>query len=306
MRVLITGGAGFLGSHLCDYFIKKDYEVIAVDNLITGDVNNIKHLIGNSLFSFIEQDIVKDFYVDEPLDYILNFASPASPVDYLNFPVETLRVGSIGTQNMLDLAKEKNARFIQASTSEVYGDPTLSPQPENYWGNVNPVGVRAVYDEAKRYAEAIIMAYHRYYKVNTGIVRIFNTYGPRMRKKDGRAVPQFIGQALEGKPITVYGDGSQTRSFCYVSDLVEGIYRLAISDIHEPINIGNPEEFTLLQLANVIKEITGAKSEIVFESLPEDDPKQRRPDITKAKTLLQWETKTNLRNGLRIIVEDLK
>lgn len=303
MRVLITGGAGFLGSHLCDYFLEKDFEVVCVDNFITGMPDNIKHLSGNPSFTFVEQDIIDKFTVDGPLDYVLNFASPASPVDYMEHPIETLRVGSLGTQNMLELAKEKNARFLQASTSEVYGDPDVSPQTEGYLGNVNPIGVRAVYDEAKRYGEAITMAFHRYFDVNTGIVRIFNTYGPRMRQNDGRAVPQFISQALEGKPITVYGDGSQTRSFCYVSDLVEGIYRLAISDHHQPVNIGNPDEFTLLELAKIIVDITGAKSEIVFEPLPEDDPKQRRPDITKAKKLLGWKPEFQLVEGIKKTID---
>lgn len=303
MRVLITGGAGFLGSHLCDYFLEKDFDVVCVDNFITGRPDNIKHLSGNPSFTFVEQDIIDKFTVDGPLDYVLNFASPASPVDYMDHPIETLRVGSLGTQNMLELAKEKNARFLQASTSEVYGDPDVSPQTEGYLGNVNPIGVRAVYDEAKRYGEAITMAFHRYFDVNTGIVRIFNTYGPRMRQNDGRAVPQFIGQALEGKPITVYGDGSQTRSFCYVSDLIEGIYRLAISDHHQPVNIGNSDEFTLLELAEIIVDITGAKSEIVFEPLPEDDPKQRRPDISKAKALLDWSPEVSLIDGLKKIVK---
>lgn len=298
MRVVITGGAGFLGSYLCDYFINEGYKVVCVDNLITGDPKNIEHLTGSSDFIFLEHNVTEYLEIDYPIDYVLHFASPASPADYLKYPIQTLKVGALGTHKMLGLAKEKKARFLLASTSEVYGDPLVSPQSEDYWGNVNPIGPRGVYDEAKRYAEAITMAYHRYHGLNTGIARIFNTYGPRMRKNDGRAIPQFINQALEGKPVTVYGDGSQTRSFCYISDMMDGLYRLAVSGANEPVNIGNPKEFTLLDLAKKIKDLTGSKSEIVFEELPEDDPKQRKPDIKKAQQLLGWQPKVSLDEGL--------
>ncbi len=280
MRVLITGGAGFLGSHLCDRFLAEGYEVVAVDNFITGSPDNIAHLIGHPGFRFVHHDVTSFIYVEGPLDGVLHFASPASPVDYLEQPIPTLKVGSLGTHKALGLAKAKNARFLIASTSEVYGDPQVHPQPETYWGHVNPVGPRGVYDEAKRFAEAMTMAYHRFHGVQTRIVRIFNTYGPRMRPGDGRVVSNFIVQALRGEPISIYGEGTQTRSFCYVDDLVEGIYRLYHSDRVDPTNIGNPNEFTMLELAELVLEVTGAKSEIVHEPLPVDDPTQRRPDIS--------------------------
>lgn len=297
-RVLITGGAGFLGSHLCDKFIGNGYDVICMDNLITGSPDNIAHLMGNARFRFIHHDVTEYMYVDGHLDAILHFASPASPLDYLRYPIQTLKVGSLGTHKALGLAKAKKARFLIASTSEVYGDPLVHPQQEEYWGNVNPVGSRGVYDEAKRFSEAITMAYHRYHGLDTRIVRIFNTYGPKMRIEDGRAIPAFMSQALLGEPITVFGDGSQTRSVCYVDDLVEGIFRLLLSGENNPVNIGNPDEISMLDLAKEIIEISGSSSEIIFKSLPEDDPKVRQPDITKAKHILGWEPKVQRREGL--------
>ncbi len=299
MRIVITGGAGFIGSHLCDYLTEKGHEVICIDNLLTGKAENIVHLIGNSKFRFIKHNVSDYIYVDGNVDCVLHFASPASPFDYLEFPIQTLKVGSLGTLNSLGLAKAKKARFLLASTSEVYGDPQIHPQREDYWGHVNPVGPRGVYDEAKRFAEAMTMAYHRYHQVDTRIVRIFNTYGPRMRIKDGRSLPNFMCQALSGEDITVFGNGSQTRSFCYVSDLVEGIYRLLLSDEHEPVNMGNPAEITILQLAKEMLALTGSKSQIVFKPLPEDDPKIRQPDISKAKRILGWEPKVSREEGLR-------
>ena len=305
-RILITGGAGFLGSHLCDRFIAEGNEVICMDNLITGSTDNIAHLLGNEKFKFIHHDVTNYIYISGELDYILHFASPASPIDYLKLPIQTLKVGSLGTHNTLGLAKAKNARFLLASTSETYGDPAIHPQPETYWGNVNPVGYRGVYDEAKRFAEAMTMAYHRYHNVQTRIVRIFNTYGPRMRLVDGRAIPNFITQALRNEAVTVYGNGQQTRSVCYVDDLIEGIYRLLLSDEIEPVNIGNPDELTMLDLAKEIIALTNSKSEIIFEELPSDDPKVRQPDITKAKTLLNWEPKINRLAGLKSTIEDFR
>jgi dTDP-glucose 4,6-dehydratase len=297
-RILITGGAGFLGSHLCDKFIGKGYEVICMDNLITGSTDNIAHLIGNDHFRFIHHDVTEYMYIDGELDAILHFASPASPVDYLRYPIQTLKVGSLGTHKALGLAKAKKARFLLASTSEVYGDPLIHPQEESYWGNVNPVGIRGVYDEAKRFAEAMTMAYHRYHGLETRIVRIFNTYGPRMRIEDGRAIPAFMSQALRGEELTVFGDGSQTRSVCYVDDLVEGIYQLLLSDESDPVNIGNPDELSMLELAKEILEISGSSSTIVYKDLPQDDPKVRQPDITRAQTLLKWQPKVQRREGL--------
>ncbi len=297
-RVLITGGAGFLGSHLADAMMGRGHEVICMDNLLTGSTSNLGHLFGKPGFQFVKHDVTNFIHIDGPLDVILHFASPASPIDYLQLPIQTLKVGSLGTHKALGLAKEKNARFIIASTSEVYGDPLIHPQPESYWGNVNPIGPRGVYDEAKRFAEAMTMAYHRAHGVNTGIVRIFNTYGPRMRLNDGRVLPAFMGQALTGQDFTVFGDGSQTRSFCYVSDLVEGICRLAFSNEHFPVNIGNPREMTILEFAEEVLRVTGAKCKIVFKDLPEDDPKVRQPDITRARALLGWEPKVALREGL--------
>jgi len=298
-RTLITGGAGFIGSHLCDRFLKEGHEVICMDNFITGRPDNIAHLIGNPAFRFIEHDVTNFIYVEGHLDHVLHFASPASPIDYLKYPIQTLKVGALGTHKALGLAKAKGARFLLASTSEVYGDPLIHPQREEYWGNVNPVGVRGVYDEAKRFAEAITMAYHRYHGVDTRIVRIFNTYGPRMRLDDGRALPTFMSQALTGEPITVYGDGSQTRSFQYVDDLVEGIVRLLYSDVVEPVNIGNPDEITILEFAEEVISLTGSSSKIVFEDLPADDPKDRQPDITRARNLLGWQPSVNRREGLK-------
>lgn len=295
---LVTGGAGFLGSHLCDRLIAEGHRVICMDNLITGSMDNIAHLMGNENFQFIKYNVTEYVYVAGRVDNILHFASPASPIDYLKLPIQTLKVGSLGTHKTLGLAKEKGARYLLASTSEVYGDPIIHPQPEDYWGNVNPIGVRGVYDEAKRFAEAMVMAYHRYHKLDTRIVRIFNTYGPRMRLNDGRALPTFMKQALLGEDITVFGDGSQTRSFCYVDDLVDGIYKLLMSDEVYPVNIGNPEEVTLLQFAQEIIDITGSSSKIVFKPLPEDDPKVRQPDITKAKRVLGWQPKVGRREGL--------
>ena len=297
-RVLITGGAGFLGSHLCELFLAKGCRVICMDNLITGKVENIKRLLKNKNFEFIKHNVSEYIDVKGRIDYILHFASPASPIDYLKYPIQTLKVGSLGTHNALGLAKAKKATFLLASTSEVYGDPLVNPQPETYWGNVNPVGPRGVYDEAKRFAEAITMAYHRVHKIDTKIARIFNTYGERMRENDGRAIPNFISQALKNKPVTVYGDGSQTRSFCYVSDLVDGIYKLLMSKGSEPVNIGNPGELPLLELAKIIIEFTGSKSKIVFKPLPTDDPKVRRPNIAKAKKYLRWAPKVPLREGV--------
>jgi dTDP-glucose 4,6-dehydratase len=298
MKALVTGGAGFLGSHLCDLLLAKGYEVICVDNLITGSARNIEHIKPDNL-TYMKHDVTKPLYVEDKINFIFHLASPASPIDYLDLPIQTLKVGALGTYNMLGLAKEKKARFLLASTSEVYGDPLVNPQTEEYWGNVNPIGPRGVYDEAKRYAEAITMAYHRYHGIDTRIVRIFNTYGPRMRLNDGRVVPNFIGQALRGEDLTVYGDGSQTRSFCYVSDEVEGIYRLMMSDYTLPVNIGNPEEHTILEFAEIILRMIGGGSKIVFKELPVDDPKQRRPDITKAQELLGWEPKVSLEQGLK-------
>lgn len=305
MRALVTGGAGFLGSHLCDLLLAKGYEVICVDNLITGNIRNIEHIKSNR-FSYIKHDVTKPLYLEEKIDFLFHLASPASPVDYLELPIQTLKVGALGTHNMLGLSKDQNARFFLASTSEVYGDPLVNPQSEDYWGNVNPIGPRGVYDEAKRFAEAITMAYHRYHKVDTRIVRIFNTYGPRMRLNDGRVVPNFIGQALRGEDLTVYGNGSQTRSFCYVIDEVEGIYRLMMSDHNLPVNIGNTEEYTILEFAKIIINITGSESKILHKELPVDDPKQRRPDITKAKELLKWEPKVSLEIGLRDTIKYFK
>ena len=299
MRILITGGAGFLGSHLCDRMLAEGHDVIAMDNLVTGSTDNIAHLAGNSHFQFIHHNVTDYIYLKGELNAILHFASPASPVDYLELPIQTLKVGSLGTHNALGLAMAKGARFLLASTSEVYGDPQIHPQTEDYWGHVNPIGPRGVYDEAKRFSEAMTMAYHRSHGVQTRIVRIFNTYGPRMRLNDGRVVPNFVKQALLGQPLTVYGNGSQTRSFCYVSDLVDGIYRLLMSDEVQPVNIGNPSEMTILQFAEAINAITGNRGGILREPLPVDDPKQRQPDITKARTILQWEPKVSLDQGMR-------
>ena len=301
-RTLVTGGAGFLGSHLCDFLLEKGHEVIAMDNLITGTVDNIAHLKQEN-FHFIKHDVTSYIYVEGPLDNILHFASPASPLDYMELPIQTLKVGSLGTHKALGLALQKKATFLLASTSEVYGDPQIHPQPESYWGNVDPVGPRGVYDEAKRFAEALTMAYHRFHHVDTRIVRIFNTYGPRMRPEDGRAIPAFVPQALRSEPITVFGDGSQTRSFCYVSDLMEGIYRLLVSDIHEPVNLGNPDERTITDLAETIIRLTGSSSSIVNEPLPESDPKVRQPDITLARTRLGWEPGVDLEQGLKTTIE---
>jgi dTDP-glucose 4,6-dehydratase len=302
-RTLITGGAGFLGSHLCERFLQEGHEVVCMDNLVTGNPDNVAHLIGHPQFHFVRHDVTHYVYVAGPLDYVLHFASPASPIDYLKLPIQTLKVGALGTHNGLGLAKEKGARFLLASTSEVYGDPLEHPQKETYWGNVNPVGFRGVYDEAKRFAEAITMAYHRYHGVETRIVRIFNTYGPRMRPHDGRVVSSFINQALRGEPLTVFGDGSQTRSFQYVDDLVEGIYRLLLSDEVEPVNIGNPDEITIREFAEEIRALTGSESPIVYEPLPADDPKIRQPDITKSRAVLGWEPRVPRAEGLRRTVE---
>src|SRR6478752_641638 len=298
-RILITGAAGFLGSHLCDRFIKEDYHVIGMDNLITGDLRNIEHLFQLENFEFYNHDVSKFVHVPGELHYILHFASPASPIDYLKMPIQTLKVGSLGTHNLLGLAKEKKARILVASTSEVYGDPNVHPQPEEYWGNVNPVGPRGVYDEAKRFMESITMAYHNFHNVDTRIIRIFNTYGPRMRLDDGRALPAFIGQALRGEDLTVFGDGSQTRSFCYVDDLIDGIYRLLLSDYQYPVNIGNPNEISLKDFAEEILALTGNNVKLVYKALPVDDPKQRKPDITKAKAILDWEPKVHRSEGLK-------
>lgn len=305
-RILITGAAGFLGSHLCDRFIKEGYKVIGMDNLITGDLKNIEHLFKLEQFEFYHHDVTKFIHIPGHLDYILHFASPASPIDYLKIPIQTLKVGAMGTHNCLGLAKAKNARMLVASTSEVYGDPLVHPQKEEYWGNVNPVGPRGVYDEAKRYMESITMAYHTFHNVDTRIVRIFNTYGPRMRLNDGRALPAFIGQALRGEPLTVFGDGSQTRSFCFVDDLVEGIYRLLLSDYHLPVNIGNPNEISLKDFAEEVLALTGNTTSIIYKPLPVDDPKQRQPDITKARQILGWEPKVNRKEGLKITYDYFK
>lgn len=302
-RTLITGGAGFLGSHLCDRYLREGYEVICMDNLLTGNESNIGHLIGNDKFHFIKHDVTNYVHVNGDLDLILHFASPASPVDYLEMPIQTLKVGSLGTHKALGLAKAKGARFLLASTSEVYGDPLVHPQPESYWGNVDPIGSRGVYDEAKRFAEAMTMAYHRFHGIDTRIVRIFNTYGSRMRIEDGRALPTFMSQALTGKDLTVFGDGSQTRSFTYVDDLIEGIFRLSESDYSEPVNIGNPQEITILDFAKEILELTGSDSKIVFKPLPEDDPKVRKPDISRAKRILGWEPCVDRREGLKKTLE---
>jgi dTDP-glucose 4,6-dehydratase len=302
-RALITGGAGFLGSHLCELFLARGHEVICMDNFITGSPDNIGHLFGQPGFSFVKHDVTEYIHVEGKLDFVLHFASPASPIDYLEKPIQTLKVGSLGTHKTLGVAKDKNARYLIASTSEVYGDPLIHPQKEDYWGNVNPVGPRGVYDEAKRFAEAMTMAYHRFHGVDTRIVRIFNTYGERMRLNDGRVVPAFVSQALRGEPLTVFGDGSQTRSFCYVSDLIEGIYRLLMSDEVNPVNVGNPAELTVLEFAETILRITGSKAPIEYRPLPEDDPKVRKPDITRARTLLDWEPKVPLEEGLRRTIE---
>jgi dTDP-glucose 4,6-dehydratase len=299
---IVTGGAGFLGSHLCDALLAKGHRVICVDNLDTGSLQNIEHIKAPD-FSFLQHDLTEPIFVDDPIDFVYHLASPASPIDYLRLPLHTLKVGSYGTHHMLGLAKLHRARFVLASTSEVYGDPQVHPQPESYWGHVNPIGPRGVYDEAKRYAEALTMAYHRQQGVDTGIVRTFNTYGPRMRPRDGRAIPTFLRQALQDKPLTVFGDGGQTRSFCYVDDQIRGYIAMAESDVHEPVNVGNPDEFTLLELANVVIDVTESRSEIVFEALPTDDPQVRQPDIARAKQLLGWEPKVDLREGLRQTID---
>src|SRR4030065_743575 len=303
---VVTGGAGFLGSHLCDRLLLEGLKVVCVDNLLTGNLDNISHLFGNQNFEFIKHDVTNYIYVQGRIDYILHFASPASPIDYLKFPIQTLKVGSLGTHKVLGLAKEKKARILLASTSETYGDPLVHPQNEDYWGNVNPVGPRGVYDEAKRFAEAMTMAYHRYHQVDTRIVRIFNTYGPRMRIKDGRAIPNFIAQALRGEDVTVFGDGMQTRSFCYIDDMVEGIYRLLMSDYNMPVNIGNPHEMTVAGMAQEIIALTGSKSRIINAPLPEDDPKVRQPDITRANTILGWNPAIGLTDGLTRTIEYFK
>jgi dTDP-glucose 4,6-dehydratase len=305
-KVLITGAAGFLGSHLCDRFIKEGYQVIGMDNLITGDLKNIQHLFKLEKFEFYHHDVTKFIHIPGPLDYILHFASPASPIDYLKIPIQTLKVGAMGTHNCLGLAKAKGARILVASTSEVYGDPQVHPQTEEYWGNVNPVGPRGVYDEAKRYMESITMAYHTFHNVDTRIVRIFNTYGPRMRLNDGRALPAFIGQALRGEDLTVFGDGSQTRSFCFVDDLIDGIYSLLLSDYIMPLNMGNPNEISLKEFAEEILALTGNKVKIIYKPLPVDDPKQRQPDITRARRILGWEPKVNRKDGLKITYDYFK
>ena len=296
---VVTGAAGFLGSHLTDLLLSRGHKVIGIDNFVTGSVDNIVHLGGNPNFKFIQQDVTEFIFLDGPVDYVWHFASPASPIDYLELPIQTLKVGSLGTHKALGLAKNKKARFLIASTSEIYGDPLIHPQPEEYWGNVNTIGPRGCYDESKRFAEAITMAYHREHKVATRIVRIFNTYGPRMRINDGRVVPAFVSQALKNKPVTIFGKGTQTRSFCYCSDLIKGIYRLMMSDYDLPVNIGNPVEMTMLQFAEQIIKATGSKSKIVFKPLPQDDPKQRKPDIAKAKKILKWEPKVKLADGLK-------
>lgn len=305
-RIIITGAAGFLGSHLSDRFIKEGYEVIGIDNFLTGNIKNIEHLFPLKEFTFFNHDVTKFVHVPGHVDYVLHFASPASPIDYLKMPIQTLKVGSLGTHNMLGLSKEKGARMLIASTSEVYGDPLVHPQPEDYWGNVNPIGPRGVYDEAKRFQEAITMAYHTFHGVETRIVRIFNTYGPRMRLNDGRALPTFFAQAMRDEDITVFGDGSQTRSFCYVQDLVEGIYRLLLSDYHLPVNIGNPVEITIKQAAEEVVKLTNSKSKLIYLDLPKDDPKIRQPDITRAKKILNWEPKVNREEGLKITYDYFK
>lgn len=300
---VVTGGAGFLGSHLCDLLISRGHRVIAIDNFVTGSVENIDHLAGNKNFKFIQQDVTEFLFLHGPVNYVWHFASPASPIDYLELPIQTLKVGSLGTHKALGLAKEKGAKFLIASTSEIYGDPLVHPQTEDYWGNVNTIGPRGCYDESKRFGEAMTMAYHRQHKIDTKIVRIFNTYGPRMRINDGRVVPAFISQALQNKPVTMFGKGTQTRSFCYCSDLIEGIYRLMMSDTNQPVNIGNPVEMTMLQFAEAIIKATKSKSKIVFKPLPQDDPKQRKPDITRAKKLLKWEPRVPLSEGLVKTIE---
>ncbi len=305
-RALVTGGAGFLGSHLCEKLLANDISVVCMDNLLTGDLRNIEHLFGKEGFEFIKHDVTNFIHVPGEIDYVLHFASPASPIDYLQLPIQTLKVGSLGTHKALGLAKEKNARFLLASTSEVYGDPEIHPQKESYWGNVNPIGPRGVYDEAKRFGESITMAYHRYHGVETRIVRIFNTYGPRMRLNDGRALPAFVSQALKGEPITVFGDGSQTRSFCYVDDLIDGIYKLLLSDEVYPVNIGNPEEITILQFAEEVQKLTNSTSKIEFKELPEDDPKIRKPDITRAQSILDWTPKIGREEGLKKTLDYFK
>ncbi|MEN8193412.1 MAG: UDP-glucuronic acid decarboxylase family protein [Bacteroidota bacterium] len=300
---VVTGGAGFLGSHLCDRLIDEKFNVICIDNLLTGSLSNIEHLLSNEKFKFVKHDVTDFIHVPDNIDYVLHFASPSSPIDYLKLPIQTLKVGSLGTHKALGLAKEKKAVFLLASTSEVYGDPEVHPQSEDYWGNVNPIGPRGVYDEAKRFAEAMTMAYHRYHNVETRIVRIFNTYGPRMRVDDGRALPTFVSQALRGKDITVFGDGSQTRSFCYVTDLIDGIYKLLISDINEPVNIGNPSELTIKEFAQEVLNISNSKSKIIYKTLPQDDPKVRQPNISKAKSLLGWEPVIDREEGLQKTIE---
>ena len=306
MRAVITGGAGFLGSHLCDRLLAEGWEILAIDNLVTGTAANLRHLEGNPRFSTARHDVSQHITVEGPVDYVLHFASPASPVDYLKLPIQTLKVGALGTHNTLGLALAKKAKYFLASTSECYGDPAVTPQPETYWGNVNPIGPRGVYDEAKRFAEAMVMAYHRYHGVDTHIIRIFNTYGPRMRLNDGRALPNFVYQALTGQPITVYGDGKQTRSFCYVSDLIDGIFKLSQGDFHEPVNIGNPMELTIKEFAERIVRLVGSKSTLTYLPLPTDDPKQRRPDITRARQRLGWEPKVDLETGLKQTIEFFK
>ena len=306
MRVLITGGAGFLGSHLCDFLLAKGYSVICMDNLITGGITNVRHLKDNPDFNFVEHDITRYIQLDEKIDCVLHFASPASPIDYLRLPIQTLKVGALGTLNALGIAKAKRAKFFLASTSEVYGDPLVNPQPEDYWGNVNPIGPRGVYDEAKRFAEALTTAYQRQHNMDTRIVRIFNTYGPGMRKDDGRAVPNFIAQALGNEPLTIFGDGSQTRSFCYVSDLIRGIYQLMLSSINEPVNLGNPREITVKELVQMVIEVSGSQSGIAYKPLPQDDPKVRQPDISKATSLLNWKPEVTLEEGIKKTIEWFK
>jgi dTDP-glucose 4,6-dehydratase len=300
---VVTGAAGFLGSHLCDLLIARGHKVIGIDNFVTGAVENIDHLGGNPNFKFIQQDVTEFLFLHDRVDYVWHFASPASPIDYLELPIQTLKVGSLGTHKALGLARAKGARFLLTSTSEIYGDPLVHPQREDYWGNVNTIGPRGCYDESKRFAEALVMAYHREHEMETRMVRIFNTYGPRMRLRDGRVVPAFLGQALTGKPLTVFGDGKQTRSFCYCSDLIEGIYRLMMSDCSDPVNIGNPQELTILEFAERIIRLTGSKSKIIYKPLPQDDPKQRQPDITRARTVLGWEPKVSLEDGLKRTIE---
>ncbi|MGD8781514.1 MAG: SDR family oxidoreductase [Ignavibacteria bacterium] len=303
---VVTGGAGFLGSHLCDKLLSDKISVICIDNLLTGNINNVSHLFTNENFTFVKHDVTNFIHVPGQVDYVLHFASPASPIDYLKLPIQTLKVGSLGTHKALGLAKEKKARFLLASTSEVYGDPEVHPQKEDYWGNVNPIGPRGVYDEAKRFAEAMTMAYQRYHNLETRIVRIFNTYGPRMRLDDGRALPAFVSQALKGEDVTVFGDGSQTRSFCYVSDLIDGIYKLLLSNEKEPVNIGNPSEITIKQFAEEVIKLTGSKSKIIYKALPEDDPKVRQPNIEKAKRILKWEPKVDRKEGLKLTLDYFK